>query len=169
MRVRATRFLTATLAVLAVAEAASACQTCHQTPCVVAPVCLPAYQCVTEMVPYTVYKQRKRIEFETVTETIMVKVADTQYIERQRCVNKPVWDTQYVQRDVYFCRPIHETIMVDQQYTVCKPVSQTGWGICRVTVLGSQWKVTTGIRSVTISWTIRQVRIGTVSTLWSGT
>jgi hypothetical protein len=109
------------LAVLAFAGMASACTTCHQTPCVVA----PAYQCVITMVPYTVYKPHVRIEFETVTETIMVKVADTTYVERQRCVNKPVWDTHYVQREVSFCKPVHETTMVTQQYTIYKPVSTT--------------------------------------------
>jgi hypothetical protein len=125
MRVRASRFLTAALAVLAFSGTASACHTCQMTPCVLAPVVLPAYQCVTEMVPYTVYKQHKRIEYQAVTETIMVKVPVTTYVERQRCVNKPVWDTQYVQREVSFCRPVSQTVMVDQQYTVCKPVSST--------------------------------------------
>jgi YTV len=125
MRTRMTGFLMAALAVATFEGTASACHTCQKTPCVLAPVALPAYQCVTEMVPYTVYKQRKRIEFETVTETIMVKVPDTTYVERQRCVKKPVWDTQYVQRQVSFCRPVSETTIVDQQYTVCKPVSTT--------------------------------------------
>jgi hypothetical protein len=118
----------AALAVVAFEGTASACHTCQKTPCVlVAPVCAPAptYQCVTEMVPYTVYKQHKRIEFQTVTETIMVKVPTTTYVERQRCVNRPVWDTQYVQREVSFCRPVSETNTVTQQYTVCKPVSTT--------------------------------------------
>jgi YTV len=110
----------ASLAVLTFAETASACHTCQQTPCVA-----PAYQCVTEMVPYIEYKTVKRVEFETVYETIMVKVPDTTYVERQRCVNKPVWDTNYVQREVSFCKPISETTMVTQQYTVCKPVSTT--------------------------------------------
>ena len=112
--------------VVTFAGSASACHACQKTPCVLAPpVAAPAYQCVTEMVPYTVYKQRKRIEFETVTETIMVKVADTTYVERQRVVCKPVWDTNYVQREVNICRPVPETTVVNQQYTVCKPVSTT--------------------------------------------
>jgi YTV len=118
-----TGLLLAALAVASFEATASACHTCQKNPCVL--VAAPAMQCVTEMVPYTVYKQRKRIEFETVTETIMVKVPETTYIERQRCVKKPVWDTQYVQREVSFCRPVHETTMVTQQYTVCKPVSTT--------------------------------------------
>lgn len=126
MRVRTTGFLMAALAVATFEGTASACHTCQKTPCVLAPVAqLPAYECVTEMVPYTVYKQRRRLEYETVTETIMVKVPTTTYVERQRCVKKPVWDTHYVQREVSFCRPVHETTMVNQQYTVCKPVSTT--------------------------------------------
>jgi hypothetical protein len=115
----------AALVVLGFAETASACHTCRKTPCVLAPVAAPSYQCVTEMVPYTVYKQRKRIELETISETIMVRVADTTYVERQRVVCKPVWDTTYIQRVVSFCRPVHETTVVNQQYTVCKPVSTT--------------------------------------------
>ena len=114
----------ATLAILTFAETASACHACKQTPCVMA-VAAPSYQCVTEMVPYTVYKQRKRIEMETVTETIMARVAETSYVYRQRCVNKPVWDTEYVQRQVTVCRPVTETSYATQQYTVCKPVSTT--------------------------------------------
>ena len=125
MRVRMTGFLVAALAVATFEGTASACHTCRKTPCVLVAAPAPAYQCVTEMVPYTVYKQRKRIELETVTQTIMVRVPETHYIERQRCVNKPVWDTQYVQRQVNVCRPVSETTLVNQQYTICKPVSTT--------------------------------------------
>jgi hypothetical protein len=124
MRSRTTGFLMAALAVGTFEGSASACHTCKKTPCVmVAPA--PAMQCVTEMVPYTVYKQRTRMEFDLVPETIMVRVPQTTYVERQRCVNKPVWDTQYVQRQVNVCRPVSQTTMVTQQYTVCKPVSTT--------------------------------------------
>ena len=127
MRNKVARFLMASMAVLTFAETASACHACKMTPCVLAPapVCLPAYECVTEMVPYTVYKQRKRIEFQEVTETIMTRVAETTYVERQRMVCKPVWDTTYVQRTVNFCKPVSETTVVNQQYTVCKPVLTT--------------------------------------------
>ena len=115
----------AAMAVATFAGSASACHTCRKTPCVLAPVAAPAYQCVTEMVPYTVYKQRRRVEYETVTETIMARVPHTTYVERQRVVCKPVWDTTYVQREVTGCRPVSETTLVNQQYTVCKPVSTT--------------------------------------------
>ena len=125
MRSRASWILAVVLGVVAFEGTASACHTCRKTPCVLVPVAAPSYQCVTEMVPYTVYKQRKRIELETVTQTIMVKVADTQYLERQRVVCKPVWDTTYVQREVVVCRPVSQTTVVNQQYTVCKPVSTT--------------------------------------------
>lgn len=109
------------------AEAASACHTCRKNPCVMvaAPVVAPAYQCVTEMVPQTSYRPVKRVEYETVSETIMARVATTTYVERQRLVCKPVYDTQYVQREVISCRPVRETTYVNQQYTVCRPVSTT--------------------------------------------
>jgi hypothetical protein len=122
MRVRSASFVMAGMAVVLLAESASACHSCKQTPCVmVAPA--PAYQCVTEMVPYTVYKQIKKVAYHEVTETIMTRVPETTYVERQRVVCKPVWDTQYVQRQVTICKPVHQTTMVTQQYTVCKPVS----------------------------------------------
>ena len=125
MHIRKSWLLMVAIVGLGFEGTASACHTCRKTPCVIAAVAAPSYQCVTEMVPYTVYKQRKRIELETVTQTIMVRVADTQYIQRQRVVCKPVWDTTYVQREVSFCRPVSQTTMVNQQYTVCKPVSTT--------------------------------------------
>ena len=125
MRARTTCFLMAALAVATFEGSASACHTCRKTPCVLVAAPAPTMQCVTEMVPYTVYKQRTRIEYDVVSETIMVRVPDTTYVERQRCVNKPVWDTQYVQREVSSCKPVSETSMVTQQYTVCKPVSTT--------------------------------------------
>ncbi len=127
MRGRSARFLMASAAVLSFAQAASACHTCHKTPCVLAPVACPApaYQCVTEMVPYTVYRQRTRTEFRPVTETIMVRVADTQYIDRQRTICKPVWDTTYEQRVINVCRPVTETSVVNQEVAVCRPVTTT--------------------------------------------
>jgi hypothetical protein len=125
MQLNLARFLMASMAVIMLAETASACHACKKTPCVLVPAPLPAYQCVTEMVPYTVYKQRKRIEFKEVTETIMTRVAETTYTERQRVVCKPVWDTNYVQRTVNICKPVSETSLVDQEYSVCKPVTTT--------------------------------------------
>ena len=82
----------------------------------------PAYQCVTEMVPYTVMKNHWRTEYETVTQTVMVRQPITNYVERQRVVCKPVFDTIEVPRQRVVCKPIHETDYVTQTYTVCKPV-----------------------------------------------
>ena len=129
MRVRAAGSLVATLALAGVMApgTASACHKCHRTPCVLAPAPapVPTVQCVTEMVPYTTYRTRTRTEYRPVTETIMVKKADTTFIERQRVACKPIFDTTYVQRTVSFCRPVHETSYVNQSYTVCRPVSTT--------------------------------------------
>ena len=125
MRGRKARFLMASVALLAFAETASACHTCRKTPCVLAPAPAPAYQCVTEMVPYTVYRQRKRIEFQDVTETIMVRVPTTTFVERQRTICKPVWDTTYEQRVINVCKPVTETSVVNQEFAVCKPVTTT--------------------------------------------
>ena len=120
MRVRSMVLMVAAMAISSAAGTASACHTCKQTPCV-----QPAYQCVTEMVPYTVYKKVKKTAYNEVTETVMTKVPQTTYTERQRVVCKPVWDTQYVQREVSVCKPVTQTSMVTQQYTVCKPVTTT--------------------------------------------
>ena len=67
MRVRLMGCVVAVLAVAMTSQTASACHMCKQNPCVlVAPQ--PAYQCVTEMVPYTVMKNHWRTEYETVTQ-----------------------------------------------------------------------------------------------------
>lgn len=105
------------------AGAASACHTCKQTPCAM-PV-QPAYECVTEMVPYTVMKQRVRIERVPVQQTVMVKQPITQMVERQRVVCRPVYETSYVQRQRVVCRPVYDTTYVTQQQVVCRPVSTT--------------------------------------------
>jgi hypothetical protein len=125
MRFKVVPFLMVSMAVAAFAETASACHTCKKNPCVLAAAPAPAFECVTEMVPYTVYRQRKRIETRPVTETIMTRVAETTYVERQRTVCRPVWDTTYVQRVVNVCRPVSETTVVNQQVSVCKPVTTT--------------------------------------------
>ena len=119
------RLMTCTLAVMAVAltsQTASACHMCKQNPCVMPQ---PAYQCVTEMVPYTVYKTKWHTEYETCTKTVMVREPVTNYVERQRVVCKPVYDTIEVPRQRVVCKPIHETDYVTQTYTVCKPVQTT--------------------------------------------
>ena len=102
-----------------------ACHKCQRNPCVLVAAPAPTMQCVTEMVPQTVYRTRTRMESRPVTETIMTRVAETHYIERPRVVCKPVFDTTYVQRTVFTCRPVSETTMVNQTVTVCKPVQTT--------------------------------------------
>ncbi len=124
MRLRLAGYFAAALAALVSAPGtASACHQCRQSPCVL--VAAPAYQCVTEMVPQTFTHQRTRTEYRPVTETIMTRVADTTYVERQRVVCRPVFDTTYVQRTVTTCRPVSETQMVNQTINVCRPVSTT--------------------------------------------
>jgi hypothetical protein len=113
----------AVLAVVTTAQPAQACHTCRQNPCVL--VAQPAYQCVTEMVPYTVMKNHWRTEYETVTQTVMVRQPITNYVERQRVVNKPVYDTIEIPRQRVVCKAIRETDYVTQTYTVCKPVQTT--------------------------------------------
>lgn len=127
MRVRAAGSLVvaAAVALILVPGTASACHQCRRTPCVLAPAPAPAVRCVTEMVPTTTYRTRTRTEYRPVTETILVKKADTTFVERQRVVCKPVFDTTYVQRTVSFCRPVHQTSFVQQSATVCRPVSTT--------------------------------------------
>lgn len=100
-----------------------ACSVCHRTPCVIAPA--PAVQCVTEMVPYQVQRVVTRTAWRSVTETIMVREADTKYIDCQRTVCRPVYDTKYVQKNVTVCRPVYDTKMVTQCVPVCKPVTTT--------------------------------------------
>lgn len=122
MRIRASLAVAAGL--LTAVGTASACSTCHRNPCVmVAP--RPAYQCVTEQVPYTVYKKQWRTEYDTVTHTVMARVPVTNYVERQRVVCKTVFDTIDVPVQRVVCKPIHETDYVTQNYTVCKPVQST--------------------------------------------
>jgi hypothetical protein len=124
MRVRAAGSLVvAAIALIMAPGTASACHKCHKSPCVLVPA--PTVQCVTELVPYTTYHNRVRTEFRPVTETIMVKQAETTFVERQRVVCKPVFDTTYIQRTISFCRPVSETTYVTQSYTVCRPVSTT--------------------------------------------
>ena len=102
-----------------------ACHQCRRNPCVLVAAPAPTMQCVTEMVPQTVYRTRTRLESRPVTETIMTRVAETHYVERPRVVCKPVFETSYVQRTVLACRPVSETTMVNQTVTVCKPVQTT--------------------------------------------
>jgi hypothetical protein len=121
MRVRLAGCLVAVLAVAMGSQTASACHTCRQNPCVIQ----PAYQCVTEMVPYTVYKTKWHTEYETVSKTVMVREPVTNWVERQRVVCKPVYDTIEIPYQRVVCKPIVETDYVTQTYTVCKPVQTT--------------------------------------------
>jgi hypothetical protein len=86
---------------------------------------MPAYQCVTEMVPYTTYKKQWHTEYETCTKTVMVREPSTTWVERQKVVCKPVYDTIEIPCQRVVCKPIHETSYVNQTYTVCKPVQTT--------------------------------------------
>jgi hypothetical protein len=114
----------AVVAVAAASQSALACHTCRQNPCVM-PAPQPAYQCVTELIPYTVMKTRWRTEYETVTKTVMARQPVTNYVERQRVVCKPVYDTIEVPCQRVVRKPIHETDYVTQTYTVCRPVQTT--------------------------------------------
>ena len=108
------------------AEPAQACHRCGHNPCVVQTCEVrPAYTCVTELVPYTVYKNVWHTEYDTVEQTVMAREPVTNYVERQRVVCKPVYDTIEVPRQRIVCKPIHETDYVTQTYTVCKPVQTT--------------------------------------------
>lgn len=110
--------------ILGAPGASWACTMCHRTPCVIAPP-QPAYQCVTEMVPYTVNRVVTRTAWRPVTETIMVREADTKYIDCQRTVCRPVYNTTYCQKTITVCRPVPETTMVTQCAPVCRPVTST--------------------------------------------
>jgi hypothetical protein len=114
----------AVVAVAMASQTALACHACKRTPCVM-PAPQPAYQCVTELVPYTVMKTRWRTEYDTVTKTVMAREPVTNYVERQRVVCKPVYETIEVPTQRVVCKPIHETDYVTQNYTVCKPVQTT--------------------------------------------
>jgi YTV len=102
-----------------------ACHICKQTPCVIASPA-PAFECVTEMVPFTVMKTKTRVDLvPSCTKTVMETKIDTVYDEQIREVCKPVFDTIFVTRCTTVCRPTCETIMVCQPYTVCRPVTAT--------------------------------------------
>ena len=103
---------------------ASACHKCRQNPCVIAPPG-PRVECVTEMVPYTVMKTRTRMDYQPVVETVMARIPETTFTERQRVVCKPVFDTTTVQKRIVVRKPVFDTQYVDQTVTTCRPVSET--------------------------------------------
>jgi hypothetical protein len=126
MRARSVGILAALgMALVASPGTSLACHTCRQTPCVLAPAPMPAYRCVTEMVPFTVNRVVRRIEFREVTETVMAREVDITYVERQRTICKPVFDTTYVPRTITTCRPVTETNTVTRTFTVCRPGTTT--------------------------------------------
>jgi hypothetical protein len=107
-------------------ETVLACHTCKQTPCVITPPPAPAFECVTEMVPFTITKTKTRVDLVPVcTKTITETKIDTVYDEQIRTVCKPVYDTVFVDRCITVCRPVCETTMVCQPYRVCRPVTTT--------------------------------------------
>ena len=103
---------------------ASACHRCRQTPCVIAPPA-PRVECVTDMVPYTVMKTRTRMDYQPVTETVMARVPETTWTERQRVVCKPVFDTATVQKRIMVRKPVYDTQYVNRTVTTCRPVTET--------------------------------------------
>jgi hypothetical protein len=104
----------------------SACHKCKQSPCIIAPPAEPAFECVTEMVPFTVMKSKTRVDLVPVcTKTVMETKIDIEYDEQIRTVCKPVFDTIWETRCSVVCRPVCETTMVCQSYKVCRPVTRT--------------------------------------------
>ena len=126
MSVRSNWLAAVVLTVSLAGETALACHTCKQTPCVITPPTAPAFECVTEMVPFTITKTKTRVDLVPVcTKTIMETKIDTVYDEQIRTVCKPVYDTVFVDRCINLCRPVCETTMVCQSYQVCRPVTTT--------------------------------------------
>jgi hypothetical protein len=116
----------ASLAIALAGETAWACQKCKQTPCVITPPSAPAFECVTEMVPFTVMKSKTRVDLVPVcTKTVMETKIDIEHDEQVREVCKPVFDTVWETRCSIVCRPVCETTMVCQSYKVCRPVTTT--------------------------------------------
>ncbi|MHC5538733.1 hypothetical protein ACYOEI_10965 [Singulisphaera rosea] len=111
------------MALAMVPGTSSACTKCHQVPCSYVPAPAPAYQCVTEMVPYQVCRIVPRVQWQSISETVMERVCDTTFIDRPRVVCRPVYSTTYVQQCVTACRPVTETFYVNQCVTVCRPVT----------------------------------------------
>lgn len=106
-------------------QAVLACHICKQTPCVMASPA-PAFECVTEMVPFTVMKTKTRVDLvPSCVKTVMETKIDTVYDEQVKEVCKPVFDTVFVTRCTTICRPTCETIMVCQPCKVCRAVTST--------------------------------------------
>ena len=64
-------------------ETVLACHVCKQSPCVLVPAPAPKFECVTEMVPFTVMKTKTRVDLVPVcTRTIMKTKLETVYDEQ---------------------------------------------------------------------------------------
>jgi hypothetical protein len=124
MRIRVKGLFIALIATGLSPQVAQACHTCKRVPCVIAAP-QPAYQCVTDMVPYTVTRPRTRVDFVPVTKTIMVKEPIRQEVQYQRAICKPVFDTVVVPRTRQVCRIEYDTILVNKQVVQCRPVTTT--------------------------------------------
>ena len=126
MSVRLDWLPAAVLVVSLAVKTVFACDTCKQTPCVIAAPPAPAFKCVTEMVPVTVMKTKTTVDLVPVcTKTVMETKIDTVYDEQTTNVCKPVFDTVFEDRCMTVCRPVCETTMVCQSYRVCRPVTTT--------------------------------------------
>jgi hypothetical protein len=122
MSFRPSRLAAALLAVSLAGRAVSACDTCKQTPCVIA----PQYTSVIEMVPVTVTKTKTTVDLVPVcTKTVMKTKIDTVYEVQTANVCKRVFETKFVDNPVTFCRPVCETSTESQTVRVCRPVTTT--------------------------------------------
>ena len=96
MRVRPWWLAAPVLLVSLAGETVIACHVCKQTPCVITPAPAPAFECVTEMVPFTVTKTKTRVDLvPAYTKTVMKTKLETVYDEQTRNVCKPVFDTVF--------------------------------------------------------------------------
>ncbi len=124
MRIRVKGLFIALIAAGLSPQVAEACHTCKRVPCVVAAPA-PAFQCVTEMVPYQVTRPRTRVDFVPVSQTIMVKEPIKQEVQYQRAVCKPVYDSVIVPRTRQVCRIEYDTVLVNKAVVQCRPVTTT--------------------------------------------
>src|SRR5262245_8113585 len=119
MRATLLGMMTAGLMAVGMAGEARACLVCHKTPCVI------QYQCVTEMVPYTVMRPVTRCDFVPVTRTVMVSEPQTTYFTQKRLICHPVFETTWQTCKRVVCRPQYDTRIVSQTVPVCRPVTTT--------------------------------------------
>ena len=90
MKVRPWWLAAPVLLVSLAGETVIACHVCKQTPCVITPAPAPAFECVTEMVPFTVMKTKTRVDLVPVcTKTVMEKKIDIEYDVQPRTGGLP--------------------------------------------------------------------------------